>query len=176
LRLAHTLRVTTNCGLPFASIKTSIETATKYMKTSILITIIFLLVSLINISARAEELDSYGGFTDITGEKTGFFHTEKIDGRWWLVTPEGNAFWGMGIAHPVTDFSKSAVTFSYLGDQEAYGTDFDSFQPTDDQEPKQANESSGSRSPRQTVPRNTRSLPLGDEGPKVISAEESSRQ
>jgi hypothetical protein len=65
-------------------------------------------------------LDTYGGFTDIQGEKTGFFHTEKIDDRWWLVTPEGNAFWGMGIAHPITDFSKSAVTFSYLGDQEAW--------------------------------------------------------
>ena len=43
-------------------------------------------------TARAEELDSYGGFTDIRGEKTGFFHTEKIDDRWWLVMPEGNAF------------------------------------------------------------------------------------
>lgn len=69
---------------------------------------------------HASELDSYGGFTEIKGKKTGFFHTERIDGRWWLVTPEGHAFWGMGIAHPITDFSKSAVTFSYLGDQEAW--------------------------------------------------------
>lgn len=29
-------------------------------------------------------LDTYGGSTDLKGEKTGFFHTEKIDGRWWL--------------------------------------------------------------------------------------------
>ncbi|MEM1441950.1 MAG: hypothetical protein AAGF67_06380 [Verrucomicrobiota bacterium] len=70
--------------------------------------------------AVANDLDSYGGFTEIKGEETGFFHTEKIDGRWWLVTPEGNAFWGMGMAHPITDFSKSAVTFSYLDDQEAW--------------------------------------------------------
>ena len=28
-------------------------------------------------SASAQELDTYGGFTDITGKKTGFFHTQK---------------------------------------------------------------------------------------------------
>ena len=36
--------------------------------------------------------DRFGGWPDLTGEKTGFFHTQKIDGRWWLVTPDGNAF------------------------------------------------------------------------------------
>lgn len=70
--------------------------------------------------AEERELDTYGGFTDIEGEKTGFFHTQKIGDRWWLVTPEGHAFWGKGIAHPITDYSKSAVTFTYLGDQEAW--------------------------------------------------------
>jgi hypothetical protein len=39
-------------------------------------------------STNAQELDTYGGFTDVTGKKPGFFHTKKIDGRWWLVTPE----------------------------------------------------------------------------------------
>ena len=51
----------------------------------------------------AQETDKYGGFTDIKGEKTGFFHAEQIDGRWWLITPDGNAFYGIGMAHPVTD-------------------------------------------------------------------------
>jgi hypothetical protein len=64
--------------------------------------------------------DTFGGHIGIKGEKTGFFHTQRIEGRWWLVTPDGNAFWGMGIAHPITDFSKSAVTFTHLGDQEAW--------------------------------------------------------
>ena len=27
------------------------------------------------------ELDEYGGWTGIQGEKTGFFHVKKIDGR-----------------------------------------------------------------------------------------------
>ena len=53
-------------------------------------TTVFALLICIVISqtASAQELDTYGGFTDIQGEKTGFFHTQKIDGRWWLVTPQ----------------------------------------------------------------------------------------
>ena len=31
------------------------------------------------------------------GEKTGFFHAQRIEGRWWLVTPEGNAFFSKGV-------------------------------------------------------------------------------
>jgi len=41
--------------------------------------------------------DRFGGWPDLTGEKTGFFHTQKIDGRWWLVTPDGNAFFSKGV-------------------------------------------------------------------------------
>lgn len=39
-----------------------------------------------------EDLDPFGGCTAIKGTKTGFFHTEQFGGRWWLVTPEGNAY------------------------------------------------------------------------------------
>tara|TARA_B100000809_G_scaffold125232_1_gene123500 strand:+ start:2298 stop:3836 length:1539 start_codon:yes stop_codon:yes gene_type:complete len=70
--------------------------------------------------AFAGKLDNYGGFTDLKGKKTGFFHTQKIDGRWWLVTPEGHGFYGIGLSHPVTSFSQGVVTFSYNGDQEAW--------------------------------------------------------
>lgn len=28
---------------------------------------------------------------------TGFFRTERVDGRWWLVDPEGRLFWSMGL-------------------------------------------------------------------------------
>ena len=41
--------------------------------------------------------DTYGGWTAIRGEKTGFFHTQKIDGVWWIITPEGNGFLSKGI-------------------------------------------------------------------------------
>ena len=67
-------------------------------KTTVLAVLISIVISL---SATAQELDTYGGFTDIKGTKTGFFHTQKIDGRWWLVTPEGHGFFGIGLSHPV---------------------------------------------------------------------------
>jgi hypothetical protein len=41
--------------------------------------------------------DTYGGWLKLKGHKTGFFHTEQIAGRWWLVTPEGNAFFARGV-------------------------------------------------------------------------------
>jgi hypothetical protein len=45
----------------------------------------------------ASHNDKFGGWPELTGEKTGFFHTQKIDGRWWLVTPDGNAFFSKGV-------------------------------------------------------------------------------
>jgi hypothetical protein len=34
----------------------------------------------------------YGGFADHRVEATGWFRTEKIDGRWWFVDPDGHLF------------------------------------------------------------------------------------
>ena len=48
-------------------------------------------------------LDKYGGWTGKKFEATGFFRVEK-DRRWWLVTPEGNAFLSFGINHLHTDW------------------------------------------------------------------------
>ncbi|MBX7258792.1 MAG: hypothetical protein K1Y02_20690, partial [Candidatus Hydrogenedentes bacterium] len=39
------------------------------------------------------DLDEYGGWTGLKGQKTGFFHVEELGGRKWFVTPEGNAFY-----------------------------------------------------------------------------------
>ena len=85
--------------------------------TKIVLILSFALVA--NIT-QGTELDTFGGFTDIKGKKTGFFHTEKIDDRWWLITPEGHGFWGIGMAHPITGFTQSAVTFTFRGSQEAW--------------------------------------------------------
>ena len=42
--------------------------------------------------------DRFGGLVDAGGFRpTGFFHTEQRDGRWWLVSPEGNGFFSIGI-------------------------------------------------------------------------------
>jgi hypothetical protein len=43
-------------------------------------------------------LDRFGGWTAKKFKATGFFRLEK-DERWWLVTPEGNAFLSFGINH-----------------------------------------------------------------------------
>src|SRR5450756_1967862 len=45
----------------------------------------------------AGDYDTYGGWMKLKGEKTGYFHTQQINGRWWLVTPEGNAFFSKGV-------------------------------------------------------------------------------
>jgi len=42
--------------------------------------------------------DRFGGLLDTGGFRaTGFFRTEQRNGRWWLVTPEGNAFFSIGM-------------------------------------------------------------------------------
>ncbi|MDJ0304662.1 hypothetical protein, partial [Dehalobacter sp.] len=45
--------------------------------------------------------EKYPAFTvetnpDITGKKTGYFHTEEINGKWWTIAPDGNAFFAIG--------------------------------------------------------------------------------
>lgn len=46
--------------------------------------------------------DRFGGWTGRSFEATGFFRLEKAD-RWWLVTPDGNAFLSWGINHLYPD-------------------------------------------------------------------------
>jgi agarase len=43
------------------------------------------------------QYDRFGGWIKIQGKKTGFFHAQKINNRWWLVTPEGNVFFAKGV-------------------------------------------------------------------------------
>ncbi|MBD8881432.1 beta-agarase [Rhodanobacter sp. 7MK24] len=41
--------------------------------------------------------DRYGGSPGIHLQATGWFHVQKAKGRWWLVTPEGNGFFSLGV-------------------------------------------------------------------------------
>ena len=43
--------------------------------------------------------DKYAGLVDPDRKYagTGHFRTQKIDGKWWLITPDGNLFWSHGI-------------------------------------------------------------------------------
>ncbi len=49
-------------------------------------------------SLQSENLaiTKYGGFPDTKARATGFFRTEKIDGVWWFVDPEGHLFFSNG--------------------------------------------------------------------------------
>lgn len=48
--------------------------------------------------AERPELDKFGGWVgDLHFEAKGFFRTEKRDDRWYLVTPEGNPFYSLGV-------------------------------------------------------------------------------
>jgi len=59
------------------------------------------------------ELDAYGGWTGKSSVSTGFFRVAKFDGRWWFITPDGNAFISTGINHVdyKEDYSPEFVSF-----------------------------------------------------------------
>jgi hypothetical protein len=42
-------------------------------------------------------LDRYGGWTGAQLPASGWFRTQKLDGRWWLVDPEGHPFRSAGV-------------------------------------------------------------------------------
>ncbi|MDX2160265.1 MAG: hypothetical protein SF162_02970 [bacterium] len=42
-------------------------------------------------------VDRWGGWMAKTFQATGFFRTHHDQTRWWLVTPDGNAFWSSGL-------------------------------------------------------------------------------
>ena len=46
---------------------------------------------------QPENWSAYGGWRDRNFAATGFFRTEHDGQRWWLVDPEGCAFWSIGV-------------------------------------------------------------------------------
>ena len=55
-------------------------------------------------AAEANELKNaptnrcpYGGFLGTSAKATGYFRIEKVDGRWWLVDPDGHLFYSSGV-------------------------------------------------------------------------------
>lgn len=64
---------------------------------------------LLTTSLAAQSLDQYGGYTGLEGTETGQWHTDRIDGREWFITPEGNAMYVLGINHIDTDDDQQQV-------------------------------------------------------------------
>ncbi|MDD1017194.1 beta-agarase [Pseudomonas rubra] len=56
------------------------------------------------------KLDKFGGITEgPTFEAKGFFRTEKREGRWYLVTPEGHPFYSLGVNTVAADGGRTYV-------------------------------------------------------------------
>ena len=68
----------------------------------------------------ANGFNRYGGWAKgPRRQATGFFRTEKIDGRWWFVDPEGCLFWSFGVdcvqpGYGVTGVTKREKYFAEL--------------------------------------------------------------
>ena len=59
------------------------------------------------------QLDQYGGCTSVRARATGFFRVERINGRWWFITPAGHGFMSTGVNHVdyKEDYSADFVRF-----------------------------------------------------------------
>ena len=61
-------------------------------------------------AADSASLDRYGGRLDGQALKvTGWFHTQESDGHWQLATPEGHAFFSLGVNAVVSDGARTYV-------------------------------------------------------------------
>lgn len=60
-------------------------------------------------AASADGMDRYGGRLDVRLRATGWFHTQKADGRWWLVTPGGHGFFSLGVNTVKADDTRTYV-------------------------------------------------------------------
>ncbi|TAL72122.1 MAG: beta-agarase [Rhodanobacter sp.] len=60
-------------------------------------------------AAATARMDRYGGRLDVQLNGTGWFHAQKADGRWWLVTPDGHGFFSLGVDATVADGTRTYV-------------------------------------------------------------------
>ena len=69
--------------------------------------------------------DAFGGTMIVRSKPTGRFYVEKIDGRWWFVTPEGNGFLSVGVNH--MDLAALKYPDNIYIYRQRYGADTDRF-------------------------------------------------
>ncbi|MBB6189676.1 beta-agarase [Rhodanobacter sp. MP7CTX1] len=60
-------------------------------------------------ASQQQGADAYGGRLDVSLQKTGWFHTQKSSGRWWLVTPDGHGFFSLGVNAVAADGERTYV-------------------------------------------------------------------
>ena len=62
------------------------------------------------VEREKSSLDKFGGWTNGPAFKaSGFFRTEKRDGRWYLVTPEGHPFYSLGVNTVTPDVNQTYI-------------------------------------------------------------------
>ena len=111
---SHTVKTMQNSSSP-----TNRTSAVKYART---------VDSLIGFKAEAaNEYDEYGGIANagFKGNATGYFHAEKIDGRFYIIDPIGNPFFASGINTlelGSTDNQKKAAIEKYGSEENFYKT------------------------------------------------------
>ena len=78
-------------------------------------TFVLLLAATALTAAPDPGFDPWGGWRGITTAATGRFRVERLEGVWWLVTPDGHGFFSMGVDHlrPEGDFSPPLGTAPY---------------------------------------------------------------
>jgi len=64
-----------------------------------------------------EGFDRYGGYLALKGEATGHFHLDLINGRHFLITPEGHGFVSIGVSHTGGDGASGGFELRLLSDQ-----------------------------------------------------------
>ncbi|UXX77861.1 hypothetical protein N7E81_10830 [Reichenbachiella carrageenanivorans] len=70
----------------------------------------------LDLQTQPQNLDAFGGWT--AGPQlaaTGFFRTEKYQGKWWMVDPEGYLFWSNGL-----NCVNSRMTLTGIAGREKY--------------------------------------------------------
>jgi hypothetical protein len=69
------------------------------------------LVCLIIVAAGCRVIGpGYGGRIKHRLAATGWFHTQKVDDQWWLVTPDGRPFYSTGVNHVTADYDTDRTT------------------------------------------------------------------
>jgi len=65
------------------------------------------------------QVHQFKGCSDLKGKQTGFSHAERVEGRWWIVDPEGNVFLSLGINHVKPDLL--ALAYNRAHSEKKYG-------------------------------------------------------
>ena len=58
--------------------------------------------------------DNFGGYLSIKGKATGHFHLDTINGRHYLITPEGHGFISIGVTHTIGLKYEKQSRYHYL--------------------------------------------------------------